>query len=486
MTTNEINQLRKSGHLNDALREVEVLRANSPKDLWVARTAAWVYLDLMSRESERADICQTISYIHMLNQLQLPPNEYIIFHKLIWNIATLLRNMSEKPINMTALLEMLDLLSVMPLNRQDESYYALLSAALKIKDTTATMYFIKWWDLNNLRPEDFKPRLYNNEKQMPLAEKAYYAQCKSIIATQNSNVISHYLPILTERATKYKQYQYLPYYQAQMLLFVGDNYRAKEVLKPFARQNDNSFWVWQLLGDMQNTTADKMPFYCRTILCKSPNQMLVKAWTNIGLFFFENERPALGKYLIENAIRTYSENGWKIPYQLQQIANSTIYQETRAFFDKPFLQEQALIAEEYLYGEMKTYTVMVLHYNAEKHLVSCLTESMQRIFFFLSHKNKDCYREGMLLSITTNAQKIEDKIKVHAITILQNNDNPHFYQTFEGRIYISPSGFGKVKDIFVPPELAAGLSNKAQVSGIAIRSYDRKKECYGWRAIAIS
>ena len=64
-----------------------------------------------------------------------------------------------------------------------------------------------------------------------------------------------------------------------------------------------------------------------------------------------------------------------------------------------------------------------------------------------------------------------------------SESNIPFYKQVEGDVDILPNrSFGFVNDYFIPPEIVAkhNLHNGDAIKGIVIKTFDKKKERFGW------
>ena len=163
----------------------------------------------------------------------------------------------------------------------------------------------------------------------------------------------------------------------QMYIMMGKNETAVEVLRPFAQKQESSFWIWAMLADMHTEIKDKMMFYCKAILCKSKDEMLVKIRQQAGIFMFRNGHPALGKNLIEQARQTRIKNNWKIPNDICQLTQDSLYKQTTIETENKFVHQQAFLAEQFIYGKMKEITVMITKIDNNRHLIYALTEKLE-------------------------------------------------------------------------------------------------------------
>ena len=487
MSIDELNILCKQGKFAEAEQACEELLNQYPNDISAARAVAWAYLSLIKHYARQAETNKIIHFINLTQALQLPEREERIFDNLVWNIRVLFDVVASRNLSLSRniLQQIFQPLYAMPINRKNDSYSALLNTALRIKDLPTVLYIIKYWNLSNLRLDDYRKREVGGRQVMSLAEKAFYAQCKGILATENKDIIRHYLPLLQQRCEIYPGFEFLPYFLAKMLIYIGDTEQAIQVLKPFAKKKDSEFWVWQLLGDCHTETDDKMMFYCKAVSCKSPDEMIVKTRLKAGLFFLQNSKPELGKHLLEKAKDTYLQHSWQLPQELRTLTENADYQQIKPSYDSNFVAEQALEAETFLFGELTTRNAMVTFYSKERRMLCFLTEQMEVYKGKLPKTVKSRLHEGAYISITTTPLEPILKANIRHIEVLDNYSNTHFYKSFNGSLRLLPNGAGIVGDVFLPATMLTDCTNGTALKGMAMRSFDKKKGRWSWRAMKI-
>ena len=88
---------------------------------------------------------------------------------------------------------------------------------------------------------------------MSLAENANCKICNWLLQSAPQDEVEKFLPTQCTLIKAHPEYTYPTFYLAKMLLKCGRNEEAIMELKPFVRQKSGDFWVWELLGDAQET-----------------------------------------------------------------------------------------------------------------------------------------------------------------------------------------------------------------------------------------
>ena len=486
-TIAEITALKKSGQIAEALLEAEALFAANPRDYAVATCAAWVYVEAMKQWANDSMLNDFCDCIRKFKTICLPiEREGILYSNVLWAVRRLLAYYVEHPmLDKQGLDTLVSELSGLPIN-VDDAYRSLLSTAAKIKDWPTFPSFVEWWNLDNLRDTDYKKQEYEDKALMSLAETTYNALCRCMMACADDDKILAFVDLLDAVIAKHPDYQYLPYYQAKLLFKTGETERALEALKPFARKKTSDFWVWLLLGDEVSDDSQKMMFYCKAALCGGKDEMLVKMREQVGFYLIRNGKREMGKYLIVKVISTRAKENKLPSYDIQSVTREAWWNTTPAQWDAHFAEEQALGADEYLFGKMNQYEVLVTFVNTPKCAISFLTEDQHNGFFVDHSKQLRTIKENDVLQIA--AQEIPERgiTKVRRWKKVADRTNPHFYNSYSGSLRKSAGGFGFVGSVFVHASLANGFADRAFVAGTAVMAFDKKKQSYGWKAMTIS
>lgn len=488
MTIPEISALRKSGQIAEALSETEVLLAANPRDYSVATCAAWVYVDAMKQWANDKTLTDFCECLRKFKALCIPiEREGILFSNVLWAVRRLLAYYVENPMADKQGLDMLvSELAGLPVNANDEAYRSLLSTATRIKDWQNCPSFVAWWNLDNLQEADYKRHEYEGKELMSLAETTYNALCRCMLACGDDDKIITFVDSLGAVIAMHPDYQYLPYYQAKLLFKIGYTEQALDALKPFARKKTSDFWVWQLLGDEVKDDSQKMMFYCKAALCGGKEELLVKMREHIGYYFIRVGKREMGKYLIEKVINTRIKENRLPSYDIQVITKEAWWNTTPAKWDAQFAEEQALGADEYLFGKMNRYEVLVTFVNVTKGAISFLTEDRRKGFFMDHSKQLNTIRENDVLQIATPEIPMSGITKVRRWKKVTDRTNSHFYKPYSGTLRKSAGGFGFVGSVFVHAALAGSITDRTMVAGTAVMAFDKKKQSFGWKAISVN
>jgi len=509
MPAAEIKALRQAGKLDEALAMAqEELNAN-PENIWGKRNISWVYYEYLKKYAHELNFDGFIENLNKIKELNLPEQEVMIFDTSAYQIGRFIYklNVPDKSIPqsfeiLSKVERLFQIIKNFHFSKPSESYSFLFKSFYSVLNGSSYyIEFVDWWDFKNFSEKDFLEEEYNGRRMTALADKAYSAYCKSLIAGEfvdsglirevDKNKIAVFLPQLDDIIEKYPDYKYLPYYKAQMLLAVGDKESGLEAFLPFAKQKQNDFWVWGLMAEIFKEDKDlEFACYCKALSLKTPADFLIKIRQIFANLLIERQLYAEAKTEIKNIIAVRKQKDWRIPNNIVQWTESSWYKEAKEpSNNKTLYEKHKRIAEELLYADVPEQLVAVEFVNHNKKILSFVKDKRVNGFF-----NYD----GLL-----NNPKIGDVLKVRiepvgnegfhrALTLdrVDDGSNPDIpaIKEISGTVRIVENkNFGFIDSIFIPPNLveSSGLINGQEVSAKAILSFNKAKNEWSWKGVEI-
>jgi hypothetical protein len=513
MSFKEVKELRKTGHLEEALLMAQRDLENEHENIWNKRSIAWVYYDYLKQYTSIENFDRFKEYLEKIKSLSLPADEKMIFDNCAFQIGKLIYDFQkEEHHDYTKLNDILELIRDLQFTKPSESYSFLYKAFHKAhQNWSGFLEFADWWDFENFRSQDYLPEEYNGKKQMSLVEQAYIAYAKkalegplAIIMNEgmplvtgnriiNREKISEFLPKLEMLIEHHPEFQYPPYFKAKLLLALGDKEDVLSSFLPFAKMKRNDFWVWELMSDVfDNDDERKVACLCKALSLNTPDSFLINIRQKLAELLISQKKYQEAKTEIEIILTTRRENDWRIPNQISAWTKQTWYQSIDHKKDnRSFYYKYLATAEEILFQDIPEEIIVVEFVNKEKNILNFVKDKTMSGFFnysglvekptigdILKVRFKGDGQEGFFKVLT--AKKIVDFIDVSAIMI------------FKGNIHIVESsniGFIKEKDedIFIDSKLIKdnNIQQKQEIKGRAILSFNKKKNNWGWKAISI-
>lgn len=540
MSFKEVNELRKSGRLEEAYelakQELATERGNTityqppvldpdtgelikvelvPFATWGEKAIAWVYYDFLKKNSFYTNKENFKNYLREVIDLNLPENEKLFHEKASWQLVKFLFDFGkQKQKDFDFFNELVELLKQIRIPKPSEVYSVLLKSTLTFyNEWNEFDEFIKWWNLDNLREEDYRQeKLPNGKKFMALAERAVIAVSKkllegkpseiemdgSIIITNEREIdkeeIQSFSPFLDKVIEEHPDFMYPPYYKAKLLIAIGGG-NVLETFRPFAKRKAGEFWTWELMAEIVKEDKEKeFACYCKALNCKVPDSFLVKTRQKFAKILIDRKMYQEARTEIKKIIHTREQEEWRIPGQIVDWTKQKWYSESEEYENNKNLYMQHLhVAESILYEDIEPAIGVVEFINKDKKVLNFVVSKTIKGFFKYSKLNLDTQIGDFLkLRLELTEGKSDKFYKV--LTAEKTSETPpsEIYMTFAGTLdKKSGNKFGFVKNIFISPDLISclGVSEadalSFEVKGEAIISYNKRKNEWGWKAIKI-
>jgi hypothetical protein len=453
------------------------------------------YLKEAANSSDFGYFVQTLGEMDNYGFLEIPA----CANQIVWTIVGILNKIkSDKNFQIQRFNELFELLSKLNYNRPSLEHSLLLKFFLKRTDNYDSFeQFISWWDIKNLRPDDYQPEQFKDVSFPALAETLYSGLSKSIIAnaegsqplgTIEKNYLNSLAKDLDELYLQYPQYKFFPYYSAKLRFTAGFTKEAMDTLFPFIRRNNNQFWAWELMGEFFKKEPDmQRAVYCRALLCKADDKGKIGVHARLMELFLQarlfdeahEELDRIVKIREYNKLRVFP--AFMAHKRRDWYLNSTNRRQSSFYY-----QRIAKDADALFFSEKPVQMAVVAAYLPDRGVAFIVTEDLTNAKFRASKFGIENPEPGMMLEVIT--ETIEGSVEVMQAKISQAHLHAELVQIVEGKIkIITTTSFGIVNGVFVPHELieAADIKEGDPVIAKALRSYDKKKDNWGWKAISL-
>ncbi|MEB2786503.1 DUF7017 domain-containing protein [Algoriphagus persicinus] len=499
MPAKEIKELRQSGRLEESMQMAKTEFEEQPDNIWTKRNLSWVYYEYLKNNASAENSEEFISWLNQLIELELPEDEKMLFDSLTFQLGKLLFTLAKlEPIPFQKVHGLFELVRNFQFTKPSDGYSFLLKGFHKVlKETRSYLDFIDWWKIENLSEKDYqKEKLPNGKEIMALAEQVYIAYSKHLLPHRDmqGNVVfnrekaQEFLPKLEALEENYPNYQYPPYFQAKLLLALGDTKDVLSALIPFARKKQNDFWVWEILAEAVESEPEKVfSCHCRALLCPSPEEMLVGARQKMAEAMIQRKYYNEAKTEIEKILKVKAEHGHRIPNVITQCESQTWYANAIALdSSKPFYKKHTDLAEEILFADTPEELVFVEFVNSDKSMLNFIASEEKYGFFKFDRFMKKAH-PGEVLSVRFNDGANGGWYNVLTCKKASNEAfKSEFQKEVQGNVRIKPgASFGFIGDAFIHPTLINKykLEDGQEFKGQIIKTYDSKKEKWGWKLL---
>lgn len=524
-----VTALRKAGQLNEALAQGLAELATKPTDLWAKRNLAWMYHDqlkLMASENSFGFLQALAAVV----KLGLGPEEEILYPNLIWQVVKRLYVLAKASYSITGWIkvrvnekdtwtrcslpssdsrfrhqteahQLLAQAAQLPYAIPSEAHSALLKATLHLKEKACPLKLLLVSPLSDvLRPEDHPGEEFQGKKQMPLAEQAYMALARELLAeaSQHPTDIATFLLQLDAAITQHPGYQWLPFFKAKLQLASGDAAAALPTLLPVVRQKSGEFWAWNLLAETLEATDPPAALAClyRASTCGSEEKFLGKLRLKLARLL-ANTHPGEARYQLNKAQATYAAEGW--PLKGETLVLALQLQAHPPAPAEAAHREWLALAEQTTYGDLPWQPVVLQSISEE-------TSERQALARLLPAENArpvgvplKKYRWLQKLPLGSPLQmRLEPGAERPRVVQLVVRTDGQLWDVrsasrpepvvaastreFNGILRVQAAGFGFVEGIFVPLQLITknGWQTGQRLCGTAVSQFDQKKNKDGW------
>ncbi len=499
MPAKEIKELRQSGKLDEALLLAQSELDAAPDNIWTKRNISWVYYDYLKNNNSPDHIDEFITWLNEIEKLHLPEEEQMLFGQLSWQIGKLAFNyLRSNPQNYSKCIQLFEAVQGFHFTKPSEGYSYLFKAFHKsFKEIDYYIKFADWWNLQNFMPNDFeKEAIQNGREIMAIAEQAYIAYAKHLLPKQsilgdiifNKDKAAAFQVILSKIVEDYPQFQYPAYFNAKLLLALGDKDNMLESLLPFAKKKRNDFWVWQILSEALSNEPQKVfACYCKALSCKSPEEMLVGLRQKMAKELISKKLFNEARTEIDLLVKARVDNGFRIPpevieWQTKDWYKTAISSKSNSAFYKLYLSD----AESILFSDIKEEEAIVEFVNSDKKMLNFII-SETKFGFFKYDRFFSKINIGDTLKIRIQGGSNEGMYQI--FTAVKSEDDSikkKFIKEVNGVVKKSvDKDFGFINDVFVPPAIIVQkkLIDGMEFSGTAMKSYNKTRRNWSWKII---
>ena len=500
MEFQKIMQLRRENKLDEALAQVEEARQSEPEDVWVKKAAGWVYYDFLAKYADVGSTDEFIDYLTKIKDLDLPDDDTMIFNTTAWQVGKIVFALAREEEDYAAE-QIFDIIKGFHFQKPAEGYSFLLKAFHKsFKGKGRYVEFVDWWDLDHLMNQDFEGEVFNGKKRMALAEQVHIAYAKALLEmpgldyteAEHRESVKRFIQRLDQLSKDYPRYQYPPFYQAKLMVALGDPEESFPVFLPFARSKKNEFWIWDMMVDFFPDDPDmQLACYCKALSLNTDEKFLLKIRVAFAELLEEREMYSEAKTEIEQAIETRRANGFdNLPMDITLLQSNDWYKQAeRKENNKDLYQQHLAKAEEVLFKDIEEEVVVVEFVNKNKNILN-FVKNEEKSGFFKYPKSGQTPKIGDVLKVRFDGDGRENFYKILTMekASAEEATTCEAIKSFDGNLSIIPNNsFGFVDDIYVHPKTIEKnrLTNGQSIQGKAILSYNQAKNEWGWKVSTV-
>ncbi|MCF8365535.1 MAG: hypothetical protein K9H16_07130 [Bacteroidales bacterium] len=524
MSYNEIEELRKSGNLEqayvlavadlqDAIQDVAIPELLPELNEEIAtkesiimlgkRALSWVLYDFLKQNTDAENFDTFIYYLKEFVEIDLDPSEKMVVNQLVWVIGKAAFEFTKEPdFDISRMEELLEATMKLKFSKQTKGYSFLFKAFHKaLKESPQYIEFASWWDLWSFIRDDYKyTKQDDGKKIMAVAEQGFNRYAKHLVFALENNPdeiteaslhqkVTDFLPVVETAMQHNKHYNKLPYYHIKLLFALGDFQKGFSLLKKQARQNQNEFWVWQLMGEVYSENKEKqLACWCTSMLCHTNLENIIQMRVKIAGKLIGKGQYDDAKTEIALILKSCLENKWNFPEEVANWGDEPWYGLAKVNKNNLSLYESyQQVADDILFGDIPERKIVVESVNTPKKILNFLGTDFIKGYFKYDKILKNV-REGDILVVRIQDAGLEGRFNVFSAIKLKMKYLDGILKPFSGEVIKhAAKNFAFADGMFIPPELCtkARLKDGEYIAGKAMISYNKKKEEWGWKAISI-
>jgi len=502
MSAKEIKELRLSGKLAEALAMAEMELMEAPDNIWGKRNLSWVYYAYAKLHEEQGSFDLYVEQIEKIKGFNFSIDEVFLFDSLTWlNGKMCFHLLKMQDYEISKMVRLWHTVKDLHYTKPSESYSFFYKGFHKaFKDTIYFLEFADWWNFENFIERDFqKEALPNGKEVMALVEQAYISYAKQLLPKQEPDgsitfdkaKTSAFMPKLESIVEKYPKYQYPGYFQAKLLLALGeDKEQLLSILLPFVKRKRNDFWAWDVLSEVfKDDNEIVLACYCKALSLNSPEEMLVNLRQRMAAILIDMKLYNEAKTEIEKLLAARQANKWPVPnivrlWQDQGWYAAAISGNSNYDFYAQYLET----ADGLLFSDIPEEKIFVDFVNKDKKMLNFIA-SDQKFGFLKYERFLKKVNVGDVLLVRFDKNNSESLYKIYTAKKIEDLAfSSRFLKHIEGILVIKEGKtFGFVNDIFVNPAFISkhNLQKGMQLKGTAIKSYNKDKKEWSWKVNSV-
>jgi hypothetical protein len=481
-----ITTLCKEGKVEEAYRKAMEDYNTRPDDAWCQREVGWALYYQIKDASAKGNYANIKKYLAELKPLDLlnPANDNMIYDNVALQLASYIKshmspNSYDSAAKLSGIFAEIRNYPFLP----NKGYSFLLQVVIKHDTWQELADFIDWWNLSNLREEDYKPYIINPRKQiMSVAEQAYIAKSKVLLRLNDIGRIEEFLPELDAIMESHPEYTYPGYFYGKLLIAIGgDSQNELKVVLPFARKKAGEFWVWDLLSNIYKDEPEKqLACLLRAVSCKTKETFLGKVRIKLAQIYIQKKMLSQAKYHIDIVQRTYLQEGWQSPPQIRDWARQGWLNSTSADGKAPI--DFMTITNSIICEGTEESIAVVTYLDPKSNRASIIYGDRKRASVKLRFK----VNAGVILKINYLSES-EGHIKL--LNAIRTNlpANLSYAKIENGtvkRLYNKEFAFFKCAEgsCFIPATVVKrySINDRDNIKGLIVRDYDKNKDAWNW------
>lgn len=401
MTIKEITTLRKSGHLQEALKAAES-KFSKVTDVYTVGALFWCLNDLYKQQS-REEALLTIERMqslydeycsgdeYMSKSLEIAHNKMLknydlvkeavakakagekpkeqyskilkifqssdldisLFNDFGWVIYYTLKHTA--PNDVLTRKQLLHQYFKLQLPRPALLHSLMLVEGIKVEENTPLQFrirdFIRLWGLDNLMEDDWKQFQTDEGHIMPSnVEKLIKVYAKEV-KTDNITASEEFNFLIDKALSRFSNNQNLPYYKAIVLISQGKREAALEYYKKLILKSPSKQYLWNQITDLTDDLDTKIGLLSKALCLGQEEAFLGGIRLKMAKLLLQKGLPENAKHELRTYQKTYESKGWSLKQEFRDLQNQ-VSNVMPTDSNKDIYSYYSRIAEDFIYSEI--------------------------------------------------------------------------------------------------------------------------------------
>ncbi|WP_084286573.1 tetratricopeptide repeat protein [Halomonas halodenitrificans] len=345
---------------------------------------------------------------------------------------------------------------------------------------------------NIFTPEDHKPYISDKGESPSIVQKLarMVAACyllnpeKSALSAPRIVALINYAEDTAEDSAAGKIW--LAYDKAKIFIQAGKTDRARQSFLVVLKRKRSESWAWFGLADTYPHEPNiAIKLLASGLMCSHEPKFIVRGFFKIAVRLAELGAYEDASKALRKLMEVYERNGWPPKDNIVNLMSSSWYDASIDISDfDSIIRNLAEDADRYIIDKPQHYLGILQNvHGSEKGANIYVSRDLTLSARISLFPNRRLPEPGTPLKVLCDLSS--DKPEVFKVAPGENFDSPDI-RFFDGTLRITEKGFGFVNsDVFVQASLAAKFPTNSETTGVAVASFDKAKNRYGWKAITL-
>lgn len=401
MTIKEITNLRKSGHLQEALEAANIeFSKNSNK--YTAGALFWCLYDLLKQQSDSDaqetlermkalynDFCKGDEYMQKSldsAEIQLIPHHQEVknayenakngddafalyqqvaswhddgtldnrlYNTFGWLIYYALKQTDLK--DATKRKRLLFKYLNLELPRPSMLHSLILGEAVKVEENTPLLFrirdFVRLWGLENLREEDWAQFKTDGGYVTPSVVEKLIKVYTRELKNDGVEAPEEFVALVDDALAKYPNNQYMPSYKADVLISLGRSQEALDYYKNMILLSPSKYYLYDRVADLVEDIDLKIGLLSKALTSGADDDYLGAVRLKLASLLCRKNMGENAKYELDKYHEIYQKNRWGLKSSFLEMFNSLRFITSAANNDALY-HEYAAGADEFIYSSL--------------------------------------------------------------------------------------------------------------------------------------